>query len=236
MNYFAYGSNCNPVVMKRKGVSYTSRRRAVLRRYRLLFNKKAYRESLPDSIGFANINEDSEGIVEGTLYDICVEHLDLLDQSERYPDHYGRIRVVVETDDGPIECFAYQAQPDKLATGLVPSRNYLNHILAANDFLSRQYYDALDQSQTYTGECACCHATGEVVFLKDEEGMHTLCQPCRESRIIWGNTLGRPLTVAETEAVMMGLVKDSQGFSSIVALIQEAVTQGLITKRGLADK
>lgn len=230
MHYFAYGSNCNPVVMKRKGVDYSSRRRAVLHRYRLLFNKKAYRESLPDSIGFANINEDPEGTVEGVLYDICDEHLDLLDQSERHPDHYMRIHVVVESDDGPIECFAYQAQPDKLAAGLVPSRNYLDHILAADDFLSRQYYEALDQSQTYTGECACCHGSGEVVFLKDQVGMHTLCQPCRESKIIWGNTLGRPLTVAETETVMMGLVKDSQGFASIAALIQEAVTRGLIAR------
>jgi len=230
MYYFAYGSNCNPVVMKRKGVDFSSRRRAVLRRYRLLFNKKAYRESLPDSIGFANINEDADAIVEGVLYDICDEHLELLDQSERYPEHYGRIRVVVETDDGPIECFAYQAQPDKLATGLVPSRNYLDHILAADDFLSRQYYEALDQSQTYTGECACCHVGGEVVFLKDQDGMHTLCQPCRESRIIWGNTLGRPLTVAETESVMTGLVKDSEGFPSIVALVREAVARGLIVE------
>lgn len=230
MNYFAYGSNCNPAVMKRKGVEYSSRRRAVLRGFRLLFNKKAYRESLPDTIGFANINEDPEGVVEGVLYDICDEHLDLLDKSERFPDHYGRIHVVVETDAGPTECFAYQARPDKLATGLVPSRNYLDHILAANDFLSQQYYEALDQSQTYTGECACCHGAGEVVFLKDQDGMHTLCQPCRESRIVWGNTLGRPLTVAETEGVMVGLVKNSDGFPSIAALIEKAVARGLLAR------
>ena len=230
MHYFAYGSNCNPVVMKRKGVDFTSRKRAVLHRYRLLFNKKAYRESLPDSIGFANINEDPDGIVEGVLYDICDKHLGLLDRSERYPDHYGRIHVVVETEDGPIECCAYQAQPDKLASGLVPSRNYLDHILAADDFLSRQYYEALDKSQTYTGECACCHDSGEVVFLMDQDGMHTLCQPCRESKMIWGNTFGRPLTVIETEAVMMKLVKGSRGFPSIAALVQEAVARGLIAR------
>ena len=57
MKYFAYGSNCNPAVMKRKGVSFTSRQRAVLRGFRLLFNKKATRASLPEDIGFANINE-----------------------------------------------------------------------------------------------------------------------------------------------------------------------------------
>jgi gamma-glutamylcyclotransferase (GGCT)/AIG2-like uncharacterized protein YtfP len=149
MKYFAYGSNCDPLVIKRKEVEYTSRKRAVLRRYRLLFNKKALRKHLPDAIGFANINEDSHGCVEGVLYDIRDEHLDRLDRSERYPEHYDRIQVVVETDDGDQECFAYQAQPDKLAAGLVPSRSYLDHILA-NDFLSRQYYEALDQLQTWS--------------------------------------------------------------------------------------
>ncbi len=100
MNYFAYGSNCDPLVMKRKRVEYTSRQRAVLRRFRLLFNKKAYRESLPDTIGFANINEDPDGCVEGVLYNIHADHLDRLDESERYPEYYDRVHVVVETDDG----------------------------------------------------------------------------------------------------------------------------------------
>jgi len=139
--------------MKRKGVDFTSRQRAVLRRYRFLFNKRAFRQHLPDSIGYANINEDPDGIVEGVLYAIRDEHLDLLDRSERYPKHYDRAHIVVETDDGVQKCFAYQAQPDKLATGLVPSREYLDHILAAADLLSRQYYKALAQSPTYTDEC-----------------------------------------------------------------------------------
>lgn len=228
MKYFAYGSNCNPQVMKRKGVEYSVRERATLPGYRLLFNKKAYRESLPEGIGFANINDDPEGAVEGVLYEIGDQCLDLLDRSERYPEHYNRIQVVVETDDGPQECFAYRAQPDKVAEGLVPSRNYLNHILAADDFLSRQYFEALDRSHTYTCECACCHKTGEVLFLKEDGHMYTLCQPCRESKIIWGDAHGHPLTVTEAEAVMTRLVLQGQGFPSIRALIEEAVASGLI--------
>ncbi len=228
MKYFAYGSNCNPAIMKRKGVEFTSRQRAVLRGYRLKFNKKSLRDALPDSIGFANINADLEGVVEGVLYEIVDAHQGILDESERYPDHYDRITVEVETETGNHECSAYSAQPDKTADGLVPSRNYLNHILTARDFLSQQYFEALDKSATHTGECFCCRITGEVFFLKEFEQMYTLCQSCREARTVWGDVRGRKLSVPETEAVMSGLVANGKGFPSLQALVGEAIDLKLI--------
>ncbi len=228
MKYFAYGSNCNPAIMRKKGVDFTSRQRATLRGFRLKFNKRAFRELLPDSIGFANINVDPDGFVEGVLYEIHDDHLTLLDESERFPEHYNRITVQVETQAGVHDCSAYQAQLDKTADGLVPSRNYLNHILTAGDFLSRQYFEALDQSQTYTGDCACCHATGVVLFLKESDRMYTLCQACREARTVWGDVRGRKLSVAETEAVMTGLVAQGRGFPSLQELIDEAINLKLI--------
>lgn len=228
MKYFAYGSNCNPAIMEKKGVSFSSRRRALLRGYRLAFNKKSLREQLPDEVGFANINEDPESAVEGILYDVDNDCSDVLDASERYPQHYDRVLVEVETENGRHPCWVYKAQPDKVAAGLVPSRNYLNHILAARDFLSEQYFQALDKSQTYQGECACCHERSEVVFVKETERMYTLCQPCREARIVWGDGRGRRLTVPETEAVMMEVVKAGHGFGSITELVQEAVDRKLI--------
>ena len=228
MKYFAYGSNCNPAVMERKRVEFSSRSRGTLNGYRLLFNKMALRERLPNGIGFANINLDPAGIVEGVVYEILDEHSQRLDESERYPDHYGRISVEVETETGLVECQTYQAQPEKVSNGLVPSRNYLNHILAGRDFLSAQYFDALDQSLTYSGECVCCHSNGEVLFLLDSDRTYTLCQSCREAKAIWGDTRGRKLTVTETEAIM-GHVKDSgKSYHSILALIEDAVEQRII--------
>ena len=44
INYFAYGSNCDPALLQKKGVPFASRRRATLHGYRLLFNKKSLRE------------------------------------------------------------------------------------------------------------------------------------------------------------------------------------------------
>ena len=228
MKYFAYGSNCNPSIMKRKGVTSRSRRRAVLHGYRLRFNKRALRETLPETIGFASIEEEEHGRVEGVLYDIEDDHLDRLDRSERHPDHYARIEVQVDVDGELHDCWTYQAQPDKVAEGLVPSRNDLNHILAARDFLSEQYYQALDCSLAYSGECACCHRTGEVLFLKEHERMYTLCQPCREARVAWGDARGRQLSVVETEAVVMGLVRGGTGFASVRALVEEAIALRLI--------
>lgn len=226
--YFAYGSNCNADVLERKEVRFTSRRRATLRGYRLQFNKKSERELLPDVIGFANINEYDEGTVEGILYEIVEEDLPALDASERHPTHYNRVMVTVETESETIECWSYKAQPDMVADGLVPSRNYLNHILAGREFLSQQYFEALDRSRTYSGDCCICVRTGEVFFIKEDDRMHTLCQPCRESRQMWGDVRGRRLTIAETEAVMTGLVLEGPGFESLQELVQEAIARNLI--------
>ena len=230
IKYFAYGTNCNPELLNRKGVTFTSRQRAVLRGYRLLFNKRALRESLPQSIGFANIGPCENETVEGVLYDIGAGDLDRLDESQKYPKHYDRIRVVVEADSGEEECWIYHAQPEMTADGLVPSRNYINHILAGREFLTQQYLDALDQSQTYSGECACCGQTTEVLFVREGDLLHTLCQPCREARLKWGDVLNRPLTIAEAGAVMKQLVIDGPGFASIGELIEEALAKNLIQR------
>lgn len=228
MKYFAYGSNCNPAIMKRKRVSFTSRQRAVLRGFRLLFNKRAMRSSLPDDIGFANINEDPDGTVEGILYEIADRDLERLDQSERYPDHYDRIEVTVESETDHHRCFTYQAQPDKVRPGLKPSRNYLNHILAAGDFLSRQYHEALDKSQAYEGACVCCGKSTEVVFIKENDRLYMVCQSCREARLVWGDVRGRAFTVVETEAVMKHLVLGGKGFPSMNELIREAIAERIV--------
>lgn len=226
--YFAYGSNCSESVMERKEVRYTSRRRATLHDFRLLFNKRSEREFLPDAIGFANVNDHPGGHVEGILYEIVAEDLGTLDASERHPDHYDRIEVIVETDIGPVDCWVYQAQPDMTADGLVPSRNYLNHILAGREFLSDQYYEALDSSRTYAGDCGMCRRNGEVLFVRESDQMHTLCHPCREARMLWGDVHGRELAVSEAERVMRELVQTNTGFESLQQLILEAVSRGLI--------
>ena len=149
MLYFAYGSNCNPAVMQRKQVRFRSRQSARLSGFRLAFSKKSLKPDVPREVGFANIHEDDEATVEGVLYEIVAEDLELLDASERYPEHYTRISIVVETLSGEIACAAYQAQADKIAWGLRPSREYLGHLLAAREWLSKDYYENLARTEIY---------------------------------------------------------------------------------------
>lgn len=229
MMYFAYGSNCSAAVLERKRVRFRSRVRASLSGYRLKFNKLALRPRLPEGIGFANVEEDEHGTVEGVLYDLLDEDLGRLDESERAPEHYQRVEVTVTTEKGPVRCFTYRARPEKTADGLRPSRNYLNHILGARDFLSRSYFEALEGWQTHEAPCFCCRRIQEVVFVREGERMYTLCQPCREARLVWGSARGRPLTVSEASAVMQ-MVQERGGFASLQELIEAAVSARLIDR------
>lgn len=152
MHYFAYGSNCNPEVLRRKNVRFRTRRGATLSGFRLAFNKKSLKPAVPAGVGFANISTDSTGVVEGILYELVAEDLPLLDRSERFPEHYIRIPVAVETAGGRVECVAYQARDDKIATGLKPSQDYLNHLLAAREFLSAAYYETLARTEIFLAD------------------------------------------------------------------------------------
>ncbi len=145
--YFAYGSNCNPAVMEVKGVRFRSRQPAMLADYCLRFNKKSLKPGVPAGVGFANLCPHSAGVVEGVLYELIPEDLPRLDASERHPEHYVRIPVAVRTEWEVVECFAYQARPDKTAPNLKPSQEYLNHLLAAEEFYSREYFRMLSDTE-----------------------------------------------------------------------------------------
>ena len=145
MRYFAYGSNMDPERMRKRSISFSQRIRAVLKGYRLEFNKVASRNSQE---GYANVVKFEKGIVEGVLYEIPDSDLSKLDRFEGYPDHYDRVMIKVELNDGQkLEAIIYIAQPDRIAEGLKPSRDYLDHLLAARDILSESYRTKLEAWQ-----------------------------------------------------------------------------------------
>jgi gamma-glutamylcyclotransferase len=145
MRYFAYGSNMDPERMRKGSISFSQRIRAVLKGYRLEFNKVASRN--PQE-GYANAVKFEEGIVEGVLYEIPDSDLSRLDRFEGYPDHYDRVMIKVELNDGQkLEAIIYIAQRDRIAEGLKPSRDYLDHLLAARDILSESYRRKLEAWQ-----------------------------------------------------------------------------------------
>ena len=147
MKYFAYGSNMNPARMKKREVNFTSRQHAVLKKYSLQFNKMASKN--PTKEGKGNIVSDVDEFVEGALYEIKSSDRDKLDEAEGYSDHYDRITVLVQVDDGkPVLAFTYIAQPHMVRDGLKPTREYLNHYLEAKDILSKRYYQKLESWST----------------------------------------------------------------------------------------
>lgn len=228
MFYFAYGTNLNPAVLAKKKVGFRSRQKATLRDYRLRFNKRSLRELLPDNIGFANIEPAPRERVEGALYEIDDDLESVLDRVERCPTQYLRVTLQVETEAGPHSCFAYRARPEFTSEELIPSRNYINHILVAGDLLTERYRQELEHIETYSGECAACHQVRTVLFKKEAGRMFVLCPSCLEAQSAWGAVRGRPFSVLDTEAVMQHVLRTGQGYDSIQALVADAIQRELV--------
>jgi len=181
VDYFAYGANLNPAVLQRREFAYIRREPAVLLGCALKFNKRASRSGLPAGVGFANVVEKTGASVEGVLYTVTREDLLRLDEHERAPEHYRRQRTVVETSVGSRHCEVYRAHPDRIADDLVPTRNYLNHLLAAKNLLSRDYWRALSIQQCYRAACASCSELTEVLFTEAGGSNRAECAVCGET-------------------------------------------------------
>ena len=146
MKYFAYGSNMDPERMKERGIDFSKRVHAILKGWRLKFNKVASRN--PDE-GYANIEMDDGGVVEGILYTIKNSDIEKLDRYEGYPIHYKKLKVKVRLYSGEDEeAITYVANPDKVREGLKPSKDYLNHLLKGCDLLSEEYCEKLRKWET----------------------------------------------------------------------------------------
>lgn len=127
-------------------MGFSQRVHAIVKSHSLKFNKVASRNRKE---GYANIVPDEEGVVEGVLYDMLDSELSKLDKYEGYPDHYDRVKMWVQLDDGQeVEAFVYVAQPHKVKEGLKPSREYLDHLLTARDIVSESYHRRLASWET----------------------------------------------------------------------------------------
>lgn len=143
MKYFAYGSNMDKKRMILRGLNFTSRQFGKLEGYKLLFNKKSKQGMA------ANIETSSFDSVEGVLYDFPDSEINNLDSKEGYPNHYDRIKVtVLDSYSTQIAAITYIAKQDKILNGLSPKRKYLNHLLAGQDILSKEYFDKLSKTPT----------------------------------------------------------------------------------------
>ncbi|MCS7081771.1 MAG: gamma-glutamylcyclotransferase [Bacteroidetes bacterium] len=146
--FFAYGHNMNEANLHRLGIIPQERRGAVLRDFRLVFNKLGARPGE----GYANIAPEPGARVEGVLYTLRAEDLERLDLAVGAPHAYERHRVTVETAEGEaVSAYAYRANPAMVRPGLKPSLAYLMELLSARAFLSSAYVQELENAETLEG-------------------------------------------------------------------------------------
>jgi len=139
--YFAYGSNMNPDRVRERGLEVISAEGAILRGYRLNFDKHA---AAHEGCGHASVARSADDLVEGVLYLLrAPDEIAKMDRFERAPVNYSREVAWVETASGVLATWIYFANPAVLRPGLRPPRDYLAHLLAGRPYLSPGYHARL---------------------------------------------------------------------------------------------
>lgn len=141
--YFAYGSNMNEKRMKHRLPAITSISFGILPGYKLQFH--SYSSNLNSLKGFCTIEPCKTSTVEGVLYSLPFEILEVLDSYEGVPCSYCREEIQVYQNGKTVQAITYIAQ--QCSVKLMPSTDYLFHVLQ-NPFFSRDYKFALSRTIT----------------------------------------------------------------------------------------
>ncbi|MEC9483704.1 MAG: gamma-glutamylcyclotransferase family protein [Halomonas sp.] len=148
--YFAYGSNMN---VERVAARIGETRRALpgtLHEHRLTFDKAS---RIP-GIAHANVQPQPGDRVEGVLFELVAPaQIELMDPFEGVPHDYFRQWRTIHTPEGEIEAWVYIAVPERTRPALKPAREYLEHLLAGEPFLSRDYHARLAATDAVNGLC-----------------------------------------------------------------------------------
>jgi hypothetical protein len=141
--YFAYGSNMDFKRLKDRGISFEFMGLGILKNYELQFNKIAKNKT---GIGYANVVYKQGSKVEGLLYSI--HNIQTLDRYEGFPEHYLKENLSICFLNKRIDATVYLAAPDKIGPNLMPEKAYLNRLLEAKEYLSKEYFDFLESTKT----------------------------------------------------------------------------------------
>jgi len=141
--YFAYGSNMNRQRVAARGLCIDDVRAATLDGVRVSFDKQSRDHP---RCGHANLTFDRGSRTEGVLYRLRSD-ADVLrmDRYEATPINYSRDVVVVSSGGERFAAWTYFANAAVTRAGLLPEREYLNHLLAGRPYLSAYYFDWLSR-------------------------------------------------------------------------------------------
>ncbi|WP_417331143.1 gamma-glutamylcyclotransferase family protein [Halomonas cupida] len=146
--YFAYGSNMNEARVEARIGAVRRVMPGVLEGFRLSFNKA----SRVAGISHANVVSCAASRVEGALFELAeVDQILAMDPFEGYPSEYQRHWLPIRVEHGVVEAWVYIAGPDRTAEALKPAREYLNHLLAGEAFLSPDYHRQLAAVEVVEG-------------------------------------------------------------------------------------
>ncbi|WP_136248924.1 gamma-glutamylcyclotransferase family protein [Halomonas borealis] len=138
--YFAYGSNMNTARVEARIGATRRALPGVLHDHALCFDKA----SRVSGISHANVVAMPGERVEGALFELLAPaQIESMDPFEGYPHDYDRRRMSIDTGRGPIEAWVYIAAPGTTGESLRPAREYLEHLLAGEAFLSADYHARL---------------------------------------------------------------------------------------------
>ena len=131
----------NPARMRARGIDFVDAVAATLPDFQLTFNKKATGK---EGVAYANVSYAPGNAVEGIAY-LLADPADIvtMDPFEGSPVRYSREVYVLSAELGSINAWVYVANRAVLADGLLPERNYLNHLLAGKAWHSESYHQRL---------------------------------------------------------------------------------------------
>ncbi len=136
----------NPARVQERGLQVVRAQSATLRDFRLVFNKVSTTHA---DIAHANVQFKRGECVEGVLYDLSTDaEIFKMDPFERAPWNYGRDAVLVDTAERAEWCWTYFANPGVISAGKLPSRDYMSHLLAGEQFLTPAYMAMLSAHPT----------------------------------------------------------------------------------------
>lgn len=141
--YFAYGSNMDPSQMRRRCESAVRKGVGILVGHRLVFNRKGdYVEG-----GVASIVTDANRNVQGTVYALTAEDLEVLDAAEVATSYERVSRSVVLLDGTSVNCFVYVAYPQG---DMDADQEYLERVIQAAESvdLAPEYLESLKGFRT----------------------------------------------------------------------------------------
>jgi gamma-glutamylcyclotransferase (GGCT)/AIG2-like uncharacterized protein YtfP len=126
-DYFAYGSNMAPAVIRRLCPRHSYLGAAYLVGHRLAFTRRSMRTGT----GVADIVRAAGETVWGALYRIDDDELAAIDRKEGHGWAYKRIMLPVRLEGGPERTAVAYTVRSKEPVPIPPSRQYLDLVIAA---------------------------------------------------------------------------------------------------------